>query len=322
MTEQTTSVLKESVSYKPFAYPWAMQMAENHEKMHWIHGEVSLDKDVKDWQMNLTKDEVGFITQVLKLFTQSDVQVGSNYTTFLLPTFKNNEIQNMLMSFAAREGIHQRAYAALIETLNLPDSEFTAFLEYKEMSDKIDFWKDCDVSTQTGKAQALCKNIFAEGVSLFGSFVMLLNFQRRGKMQGMCEINTWSILDEQFHCEGLVRLFREYMDEHPRIATDDFKKSIYDMARNTYNLEAKFIDLAFDQYTLEGINKEDVKQYIQYLIDRRLTMMGFKKEYNVTNPMTWFDELVGLPAHENFFEVAVTSYSKGGMSGKWDDVWD
>jgi len=322
MTDSTPSVLRESTSYKPFGYPWAMELAEQHEKMHWIHTEAPLDKDVKDWQMKLSDDEISFITQVLKLFTQSDVQVGSNYTTFLLPVFKNNEIQNMLMSFAAREGIHQRAYASLIETLNLPDSEFTAFLEYKEMSDKIDFWKACDTSTQTGKAQALCKNIFAEGVSLFGSFIMLLNFQRRGLMQGMCEINTWSILDEQFHCSGLVRLFRVYMDEHPRIATDEFKKSIYDMARTTYKLEAKFIDLAFDSFKIEGLDKEAVKQYIQYLIDRRLTTMGFKTEYGVTNPMTWFDELVGLPALENFFETTVTSYSKGGMDGKWEDAWD
>jgi len=316
------SLLEESKTYKPFQYPWAMEIAERHEKIHWIHQEVDLAKDVKDWKGNLTESEKNLYHQIMKLFTQSDVQVANNYIDNLLPRFKNNEIRNMLLTFAAREGIHQRAYASLVETLNLPDSDFEAFLDYKEMSDKIEFWKDCDTSTFGGLGLALSKNILAEGVSLFGSFIMLLNFQRHGKMLGTNEINRWSILDESEHVDGLTKLFRVFCDEHPKIVTDSFKKSIYDFTRTTYELECQFIDTAYEMGEVEGLKKEEVKTYISYLLDRRLIAMGLKGNFGVkVNPLPWVDELVGTPVHENFFEVTVTEYSKGGMSGLWSEAW-
>lgn len=316
------SLLTPSTSYKPFQYPWAMELAEKHEKIHWIHQEIDFSSDVKDWQQNLEEGEKNLLHQILKLFTQSDVQVGQNYIDNLLPKFKNNEIRNMLLSFASREGIHQRAYAALIETLNLPDSDFEAFLEFNQMVNKIEFMKDNDTTTQSGIALSLVKNIFTEGVSLFGSFVMLLNFQRHGKLLGMNTIVRWSILDENEHCEGLIRLFREYCEEHPRVITDDFKKKIYEMARTIYKLESKFIDLAYKLGGSDNLEKSEVKEYMKYLIDRRLITMGLKGNYRVkVNPIPWLEEIIGSPIHENFFETQVTDYQKGGMEGSWDKAW-
>ena len=105
------SLFKVSKTYKPFQYPWAVELAKKHEEIHWIEDEAELSEDVQDWRTKLTADEKEFITQVLRLFTQSDVQVGENYFEFLIPKFKNNEIRNMLSSFAAREAVHQTAYA-------------------------------------------------------------------------------------------------------------------------------------------------------------------------------------------------------------------
>lgn len=312
-----------SKSYKPFKYPWAMQLAEKHESIHWIHQEIDFSPDVKDWHKNLNENEKNLIHQILRLFTQSDAQVGTNYADFIIPRFRNNEIRNMLYSFVAREGIHQRAYAALNETLNLPDTDFEAFLEYKEMNEKIEFWKDCDTKTLHGLGLAICKNVFAEGVSLFASFVMLLNFQRFGKMMGMCTVNKWSILDESEHCIGLIKLFRTYVEEHPRIVTEEFKEDIRNIAKTTYKLESKFIDLAYEMGEIEGLPKEDVKQYIKYIIDRRLIELGIKGVYRVKdNPLPWIDEIVSAPIFENFFETKVTDYSKGGMSGTWEEAWN
>ena len=104
------SVLEESQTYKPFLYPWAVELTKKHEEIHWVEDEAELSEDVQDWKMKLSDDEKEFITQILRLFTQSDVQVGSNYHEFLIPKMKNNEVRNMLASFAAREGVHQRAY--------------------------------------------------------------------------------------------------------------------------------------------------------------------------------------------------------------------
>ena len=173
------SVLQESVTYKPFRYPWAVEFAVNSEKAHWGEWEAKLQDDVTQWQGNkLSAHEKNHITQILRLFTQSDVQVGTNYLEYYIPKFKNNEIRAMLTSFANREFVHQRSYALLNDTLGLPESEYSVFLDYKEMKDKIDFMADVDMGSHTGMAKAIARSVMNEGMSLFSAFAMLLNYQR------------------------------------------------------------------------------------------------------------------------------------------------
>ena len=70
------SVLIESKTYKPFKYPWAVEKAVAHEKVHWGEWEAKLQDDVAQWNNGkLTDVERNHITQILRLFTQSDVQV-------------------------------------------------------------------------------------------------------------------------------------------------------------------------------------------------------------------------------------------------------
>lgn len=316
------SLMKYNQTYRPFFHEWAMQKASEHENIHWHEGEADLSEDVKDWQNNLEPHEKNLIHQILRLFTQSDAQVGQNYIDFLLPTFKNNEVRNMLLSFAAREGIHQRAYALLNDTINLPESDYQAFLEYEEMEEKIEFMASNDTSSNHYVALALAKAVLNEGVSLFGAFAMLLNFQRFNRMKGMCTIVRWSILDESEHVDGLSRLFRELLAEYPELVTDELKKSIYDMARKVYSLEEKFVDLAFEMGDVRGLTAQEVKDYIKYLLDRRLIQLGLKGNFGVkNNPLPWFDELMSGAVHENFFETRVTEYQTVGMSGSWDECY-
>ena len=214
------TVLEDSKAYKPFNYPWAVELTKKHEEVHWVEDEAELSEDVQDWRTKLSEQEKDFIVNILRLFTQSDVQVGANYHDFLIPKMRNNEVRTMLASFAGREGVHQRAYALLNDTLGLPESEFHAFLEYSEMADKLDFMANNNITSHTGLALALAQSVFNEGMSLFASFVMLLNFQRFGKMKGMGTIVEWSIRDETLHVQGNAKLFRTFCEEHPRIVND------------------------------------------------------------------------------------------------------
>ena len=318
------SLLKTSETYKPFKYPWAVELSKKHEEIHWIEDEAELSEDVQDWKTKLTVSEKEFITHVLRLFTQSDVQVGENYHELLIPKFKNNEVRNMLSSFAAREAVHQRAYALLNDTLGLPDEDFHKFLEYKEMADKIDFMKEGDTNSHTGLALALAQSVFNEGMSVFASFVMLLNFQRFGKMKGMATIVEWSIRDETIHVQGNSKLFREFCEEHPRIVNDELKSKIYKMARNAVKLEDKFIDLAFDGNEVQGITKQEVRDYIRHIADRRLLQLGLKPKFKQKdNPLPWLDWVLNGASHDNFFEKRVTEYSVVGMEGDdfgWEDI--
>lgn len=315
------SLLNISKTYKPFLYPWAVEITKKHEEIHWIEDEAELSEDVQDWRTKLTNSEKEFITQVLRLFTQSDVQVGENYHEFLIPKFKNNEIRNMLSSFATREGVHQRAYALLNDTLGLPDEEYHAFLEYKAMADKIDFMSNGDTSSHTGLALALAQSVFNEGMSLFASFVMLLNFQRFGKMKGMGTIVEWSIRDETMHVQGNAKLFRDFCDEHPRIVNDELKSKIYEMAKEGVKLEDRFIELAYNGHEIQGLSKDEVKQYIRHIADRRLLQLGLKPKFKAKdNPLPWLDWVLNGASHDNFFEKRVTEYSVVGMEGDWG--WD
>lgn len=314
-----TNLLQQSRSYKPFLYPWAVDLATRHEKIHWVENEVSLEDDISDWKRGkLTEDEKTFITQVLRLFTQSDVAVGSNYYDKFLPSFRNNEVRGMLGSFAARESIHQRAYALLNDSLGLPEGDYAAFLEYKQMADKIDFMVEGDPSSRSGLGLCLAKAVFNEGVSLFASFIMLLNFQRRGLMKGMGKVVEWSIRDETVHVEGISKLFRTYCIEHRRIVTDEFKAAIYNMAKLAVTLEDKFIDLAYKNTEIDGLASYQVKEYIRYLTDRRLIQLGLRGNFKVKkNPLPWVESVINAPSHDNFFETRVTDYEVGGLTGGW-----
>lgn len=313
------SMLDYSLFYKPFEFTWAMELVEKHEKMHWGAWEAKLQEDVNQWKLGTISDkEKNHITQILRLFTQTDAQVASNYCDLFIPKFKNNQIRSMLLSFAAREVTHQTAYALLNDTLGFPDSEYSAFQEYEEMKNKIEFMKKNDVSSLTGLGKALAQSVCNEGMSLFSAFTMLLNYQRTGKMKGMCEIIEWSLRDEDTHISGMTRLFREFCIEHPKIVTDRFKASIYEMYIEAVELEDKIIDLAYKMGEVDGLSKDEIKLYIRYLADRRLITLGLKSNWGIKdNPLPWLDWIINGDSFKNFFEGQITDYLTGGLNGDW-----
>lgn len=315
-----SKMFEENVVYKPFHYEWAVDIDKRHEGAHWIEDEIPLGDDVTQWKSGkISPNEKEFVTNILKLFTTMDVIVGRNYYRQLIPNFLNNEITNMLGGFATREKVHQKAYALLNDTLGLPESDYSSFMKYKEMSEKADYAMESSQDTVRGLALTLAKSVFNEGVSLFSSFVMLLNFQRFGKMMGLCKIVEWSIRDETMHVEGNSRLFRTICEENKKIVTDKFKKDIYDIARIIVYLEDAFIDMVYNNHTIQGLDKEDVKKYIRYIADRRLIQLGLKGNFGVKeNPLQWLDWILGASTHTNFFEGKVSEYEVAGLQNEID----
>lgn len=314
-----SKLFEASIAYKPFAFPWAVDLAVEHERMHWTEEEIDLADDVTDWKAagRMTDAEKAFVTQILRMFTQSDVSVGAFYYDVLIPRVRNNEVRNMLGSFAVREQIHQRAYALLNDTLGLPEGDYAAFMDYAEMKEKLEHMADADSSTDHGLALALAKSVFNEGVSLFASFAMLLNFQRFGLMKGMGKVVEWSTKDETKHVEGVSRLFRQLVEDKPGLVTDEFKRTIYENARQTVALEDRFIDLAWAMGPVRGITADEVKQFIRCVADRRLVQLGLKPNWGAENPLPWIDWILNGADHTNFFENRVTEYEVGGLVGDW-----
>lgn len=320
-----TSLTEERESFKPFYYPWAYDAWLKSEQSHWLHTEVPMLEDVKDWKNKLTNEQKYFLTNIFRFFTQGDVDVAGGYVKNYLPHFPQPEVRMMLSSFAAREALHVAAYSHLIETLGMPESTYSDFLEYEQMKDKHEYF--LDLSKKNGTKESVAVNIaafsaFTEGMQLFSSFIMLLNFPRHGLMKGMGQIVTWSIVDETQHAESMIKLFRTYIEENRELWKDDLKSKIYTIAEKMVELEDKFIDLAFNMGDMPALTADDVKHYIRYIADRRLISLGLRGIFKVKkNPLPWVEEIINAPTHTNFFENRATDYAKGALKGTWEEVW-
>ena len=303
--------------YKPFDHPWMFDYYSQQNQMHWFPEDVPLHNDVKDWQ-TMTDEEKNLLTQIFRLFTQSDVDVGAGYVDRYMRIFKKPEARMMMSSFANMESIHQHAYSLLLDTVGMPEVEYKAFAEYEAMADKHEYINAVKVTKGDKKSIAKALAIysgFTEGLQLFSSFIILLNFPRFGKMKGMGQIITYSIRDESMHVEAMTKLFREFIQENIDLWTDDFKAEIYQACREMVDLEDRFLDLVFEQGDIPGLTKKEMQQYIRYIADRRLLQLGLKTNYNVKdNPLNWLDDVLGVE-HQNFFEGRATTYMKAGLRG-------
>mgnify|MGYP001310089848 FL=1 len=325
MAKKQLKLTDERTYFKPFNYAWAYDAWLKHEQSHWLHTEVPMIEDVKDWKTKITAEQKYFLTNIFRFFTQGDIDVAGGYVNNYLPYFPQPEIRMMLSGFAAREALHIAAYSHLIETLGMPTNTYQEFAEYQEMADKHEYF--IKLSESNGDKRSVATNIaafsaFTEGMQLFSSFIMLLNFPRHGLMKGMGQIVTWSIVDETLHAENMIKLFRTYIEENKSIWNDKTKSEIYKIATKMTELEDKFIDLSFAMGDMPDLTADDVKGYIRYICDRRLISLGLKGIWKArTNPLPWVEEMINAPTHGNFFENRVTDYAKGALAGDWQEVW-
>ena len=309
--------------YKPFLYPWCYEAWLTQQRIHWLPEEVPLAEDVRDWKKNLTPSEKNLMTQIFRFFTQSDVEVNNCYMKHYSQVFGPVEVQMMLAAFSNIETVHIAAYSHLLDTIGMPEVEYSAFLEYKEMKDKFDYMQDVSMENRRDVAKTMAMfGAFTEGLALFASFAILMNFPRFNKMKGMGQIVTWSVRDETLHCLSMIRLFNTFIDENKDIWDDELKQEITDCCKITVEHEDAFIDLCFEQGAIEGMEPEDVKQYIRYIGDRRLQQLNLDPIYGVEkNPLPWMDEMLNGAEHTNFFENRATEYSKASTEGKWEEAF-
>tara|TARA_B100000686_G_scaffold271398_1_gene288081 strand:+ start:191 stop:1150 length:960 start_codon:yes stop_codon:yes gene_type:complete len=317
------SLLESNPVYKPFRYPWAYDAWLTQQRVHWLPEEVPLADDVKDWHKKLSAVERNLLTQIFRFFTQSDIEVNNCYMKRYSRVFQPTEVQMMLSAFSNIETVHIAAYSHLLDTIGMPETEYQAFLRYKEMKDKFDYLQQFDVDTNENIARTLAVfGAFTEGLQLFASFAILMNFPRFNKMKGMGQIVSWSVRDESLHTESIIKLFRTFISENQEVWTEKFQRSLYLICSDMVEHEDAFIDLAFELGGVEGLNGAEVKEYIRYIADRRLTQLGLQPIYRLEkNPLPWMDQMLNGMEHTNFFENRATEYSKAATKGSWEDIW-
>ena len=330
-----SKLFKERIPYKPFEYPdyytegWLKQA-----QAFWLHTEIPMQGDVKDWNEHLTKEEKNLVGNILLGFAQTECAVSDYWTTMVTNWFPKHEIKQMAMMFGSQETIHATAYSYLNETLGLDD--FSAFLHEPAIAEKFELltatsndWKHTDLEVnaearkEVGRSLAIF-SAFSEGVSLYSSFAVLYSFQMRNLLKGIGQQMKWSIRDESLHSKMGCQLFREMCSEFTELKADS-KSSIEEAARLIVELESKFIDKMFEMGELENLSSTDLKEFIKARTNTKLVELGYESifEYDkdAVERLDWFYQLSGGVTHTDFFAVRPTDYSKAGEGEDWDDMF-
>ena len=308
--------------YKPFEYQQAFDFYKDQHRVHWLADEVPLASDLNDWKLKLSEPEKNLIGNILKSFAQTEVHVNDYWSTKVSVWFPKPEIQAMARVFADFESIHAEAYARLNEELGLDD--FRAFLEDETAKAKIDRLVETPGSSYHEKAISLAIfSAFTEGVNLFSSFAILMSFQLRNLMKGTGQIVEWSVRDESLHSKAGCWLFRTLLEEDPELNSNELRDKIIEACELSVQLEFDFIDKAFEMGDVEGLNKDQLKNFIKARANEKMIELGYKSIYNDIDPnllkqMEWFGHLTSGKTQQDFFAGRVTNYSKS--VGDWSDL--
>lgn len=314
-------ITKHRAAFRPFEYPWAFEAFKAQVHAQWTPTEVPMGTDILDYS-DLPEPERNLLVQVLRFFTQGDMEVSNNYQTRLMPKFPVTEVQMMLGQFAAMEGVHVYAYSYLIDSLGLPESEYEAFLEYASMRNKYEYLHGFQADSPFHLALTLgVFGAFMEGTALFASFAILMNFPRQGKMMGLGQIISWSIRDESLHADNICRLYRTYVAEDPYLADNQkLKQDLRKACVTMVEMEDAFIDTCFEMGAVRGLEAQDVKNYVRWIADTRLGDLGLDPEFHIKdNPLPWLEMMLTSEAHVNFFEQKPTEYAKGIVDDDWPE---
>jgi ribonucleoside-diphosphate reductase beta chain len=308
--------------YKPFEYQQAFDFYKDQHRVHWLADEVPLASDLNDWKLKLNESEKNLIGNILKSFAQTEVHVNDYWSTKVSMWFPKPEVQAMARVFADFESIHAEAYARLNEELGLDD--FKAFLEDETSKAKIDRLVETPGESLEERALSLAIfSAFTEGVNLFSSFAILMSFQLRNLMKGTGQIVEWSVRDESLHSKAGCWLYKTLLSENPTLDTPELRNKIIEACELSVQLESDFIEKAFEMGDIEGLTKEQLKNFIKARANEKIIELGYNAIYNDIDPnllkqIEWFGHLTSGKTHQDFFAGRVTNYSKS--NGDWSDL--
>lgn len=308
-------ITTERIAFKPFEYQWAYDYWFAQQNAHWLHTEINMQQDVKDWLEQLNDEEKNVIGNILKGFTQTETEVGNYWSSYVPKWFPVPEIKMMGQTFGAFETIHAVAYSYLNDTLGLDD--FESFLEDEATMNKLKVLMDVNPDTTDLSEIARSLALFsgcAEGIQLFSSFAVLLSFRASNRMTGIGQQMIFSVKDESLHSEAGCRLFRELINENPEIWTDSLRADIYEGFELAIRNEFTYINKIFEMGDLETITKEQLKNFMYDRANRKLVELGLKAKYAVNSDllkeMEWFYIMVSGVKQTDFFANRETEYAK------------
>lgn len=328
-------LFKQRIPYKPFEYPvyytegWLKQA-----QAFWLHTEIPMQQDVKDFRENLADHEKKLVGNILLGFAQTECAVSDYWTNQVTKWFPKHEIIQMAMMFGSQETIHATAYSYLNETLGLEN--FDGFLHNEVTKNKFDNLMNTkneytyiELATMPLARVEVAKSLavfsaFAEGVSLYSSFAVLYSFQMRNLLKGIGQQMKWSVRDESLHSKMGCMLFRQMCEEYPELR-DAARDKVLEAAHLSVNMEIDFINKMFENGDLENLKAEDLVEFIRKRANEKLIELGYEPVFIVdttkSDNLDWFYHLTGGLTHTDFFALRPTDYSKAGEGEDFEDVW-
>ena len=291
------------------------KMYKKSEANFWTTEELDLSKDLKDFN-GLNENERYFIENILAFFAASDGIVNENLVERFCKDVQLLEAKFFYGFQIAMENIHSETYSLLIDTyvkdVAKKQKLFNAIETIPSVQKKAD-WALKWISDKSTFGTRVIAFAAVEGIFFSGSFCSIFWLKKRGLMPGLCFANELISRDEGLHTEFAVLMYSMLKDKPS-------KETILEIIKEAVELEKDFITESLP-CNLIGMNMDLMKQYIEYVSDRLLLMLGLEKVYNSSNPFPWM-ELISVQGKTNFFEKRVGEYSNIAGSEKENNVFE
>lgn len=284
---------------------WSMY--KKAEACFWTAEEFDAAGDLHDWE-KLTDDERHFVKHVLAFFAASDGIVNENLCTNLCVQVQLFEARAFYGFQIAMENIHSETYGLLLGAYVRDAAERARLfgaIDTVPCVQKKAQWALTWIRDQRATfATRLVAFAVVEGVFFSGSFCAIFWLKKRGLMPGLTFTNELISRDENMHCEFACLLFR-------KLRAPPDREVVLGIVRDAVAIEKEFVCDALPCRLL-GMNSESMSQYIEYVADRLLRMLGHEPVYGAENPFE-FMELISMEGKTNFFERRVGEYQKVGV---------
>lgn len=292
---------------RPIKYPDIWENCKISIASFWTTEEVDMSGDIDDWK-KLNKDEKHFISHILAFFAGADGIVMENLSSNFSVEVQIPEVRSFFAFQNHIESVHSDVYAKLIETL------ITDTTEQKRLFEAIDNipviakkaqWSFNYMDNKNCFAQRLVGFALVEGLFFSGAFCAIFWLKQRGIMNGLTFSNELISRDEGQHLGNLCLIYRKYLKL--KLSED----TVREIVMSAVDIEKEFI-IASLPVKLLGMNSDLMSEYIEFVADYIMEMLGHNKIYNVSNPFPFMD-LIAIEGKTNFFERRVGEYQRSNV---------
>lgn len=276
------------------------------ESVFWTAEEIDLSSDLIDWE-RLNDGEKHFVKNVLAFFAASDGIVNENLAENFVSEVQYTEAKFFYGFQIMMENIHSETYSLLIDTY-IKDKEEQNYL-FNAIDTIPAVQKKAQWALKWIGSESFVERLIAfaavEGIFFSGSFCSIFWLKKRGLMPGLSFSNELISRDEGLHCDFAVHLYNNHIENKLT------KDRIMEIIGSALEIEKEFITESLP-VDLIGMNKDLMKQYLEYVADRLLVDLGVGKVYNSENPFD-FMQNIAMENKTNFFEKRVSDYSKAAV---------